>query len=378
MLGLAGAVLRGRALREGVVGVRDGRVEEVPRGAVRRLPEGWIVAPGFVDVQVNGFAGAEVGGDPDALVAVAAALPRAGVTAFCPTLVSRSDAAYRRAAAALARVRLPEAVARPLAPHLEGPFLAPARHGAHDPAMLRAHDPAVLDRLLAAFRPTIVTLAPELPGGAAAVRRVAASGAVAAVGHTDANAAQARAAIDAGARLLTHALNAMPGLTARAPGPLGAFLPDPRARISVIGDGVHMDDASLSLCARAAGARLILVSDAVAAARMPPGRYRLGTRTVTSDGQRATSRGRLAGAVAGLDAGPRTLARAGVAASAAVAAASAAPRRLLGLPPGPARGALADLVVLDDELVPRLTLVGGRVAYAGELPWDVPDRGSAV
>ncbi|HMN98583.1 MAG TPA: amidohydrolase family protein [Miltoncostaeaceae bacterium] len=364
-------MLRGRSLRPATVGVRDGVVGDVPRRAVRDLPDGWIVAPGFVDVQVNGFAGAEVGSDADALGAIAAALPRIGVTGFCPTLVSRADAAYRRAAAALAGARVPDAAARPLGVHLEGPFLNPARHGAHDPGVLRDPDPAALDGLLAAFRPAIVTLAPELPGGLDAVARIARAGAVAAAGHTEAGAATARAAIDAGARLLTHAMNAMPGLHAREPGPLGAFLADRRARVSLIADGVHLDDASAFVCARAAGARLVLVSDAVAAAGMPPGRYRLGTRTVTSDGTRATSRGRLAGAVAGLDAGPRTLVRAGTPVAAALAAATSAPRRLLGLPPGLAPGGPADLVVLDGDLVPRLTLVGGRVAWADPgLPFD--------
>ncbi|MGE0026227.1 MAG: N-acetylglucosamine-6-phosphate deacetylase [Thermoleophilia bacterium] len=351
--------------------MRDGVVADVPGRAVRDLPDGWIVAPGFVDVQVNGFAGAEVGSDPDALAAIAAALPRAGVTAFCPTLVSRSDAAYRRAAAALARARVPDAAARPLGVHLEGPFLNPARHGAHDPGALRGPDPAVLDGLLAAFRPAIVTLAPEMPGGPDAVARIADAGVVAAVGHTEAGVATARAAIDAGARLLTHALNAMPGLHAREPGPLGAFLADRRAHVSLIADGVHLDDASTFICTRGAGARLVLISDAVAAAGMPPGRYRLGARTVTSDGTRATSRGRLAGAVAGLDAGPRTLVRAGIPAAVALAAATVAPRRLLGLPPGLAPGGPADLVVLDEGLVPRLTLVGGVVAWADPgLPFD--------
>ena len=364
-------MLRGRSLRPGTVGVRDGVLADVPRRAVRDLPPGWVISPGMVDVQLNGFAGAEAGAEPEALATIAAALPRTGVTAFCPTLVSRTPAAYRRAAAALARARVPEAAARPLGVHLEGPFLNPARHGAHDPAALRAPDPALLDELLVAFRPAIVTLAPELPGGLEAVARTARAGAVPAIGHTEADAATARAALDAGARLLTHAMNAMPGLTAREPGPLGVALVDRRAHVSLIADGVHVDDASVSICTRAAGARLVLVSDAVAAAGMPPGRYRLGTRTVTSDGTRATSRGRLAGAVAGLDAGPRTLVRAGIPIASALAAATAAPRRLLRLAPGLAPGAPADLVVLDGGLVPRLTLVGGRVAFADpDLPFE--------
>jgi N-acetylglucosamine-6-phosphate deacetylase len=372
-LGLEGLVLRGGRLAPGAVGVREGVVAAPPRRGRVRLPEGWTVAPGLVDLQVNGFAGAEVGDDPEALAAVAAALPRAGVTAFCPTLVSRGDRAYRRAAAALRAAAWPAAGARPLGLHLEGPFLAPSRAGAHAPGALRRPEPGAVDRLLEAFRPAIVTLAPELPGAVEAVRRIARAGAIPAVGHTEADAEQGRAAIGAGARLLTHALNAMRGIERRDPSALVAFLADRRARVSLIGDGEHVAPEVAALVARAAGARLVLVSDAVAAAGAPPGRYRLASRTIASDGRRATlAGGRLAGAVRGLDAGPRTLAGAGVPRAAALAAAAEAPRRLLGLPPGLAPGAPADLVVLDEGLVPRLTLVGGEVAYADPaLPFAV-------
>ncbi len=379
-LALAGRILAGRRLARGEVAVAGGAVAaSAPRRARRALPEGWIVAPGLVDLQLNGYAGAEADGGPEALAAIAAALPAIGVTAFCPTVVSRPDAAYRRAAAALARP-LPPApgAARALGTHLEGPFLSPERPGVHPPAALRDPAPAAVDRLLAAFAPAIVTLAPELPGGLAALRRVARAGAVAAVGHTEADAATGRAAIAAGARLLTHALNAMRGLERRRPSALAAFLADPRPTVSLIGDGVHVAPEVAVAVARAAGPRLALVSDAVAAAGAPPGRYRLGGRTVVSDGRRVAWRGRLAGSALGLDQGPRTLAGAGLAAAAALAAACSAPRRLLGLP-GLSPGAPADLVVLDEGLVPRLTLVGGVVAHADPaLPFDVPEPGEAV
>jgi N-acetylglucosamine-6-phosphate deacetylase len=311
---------------------------------------------------------------------VAAALPAAGVTAFCPTLVSRGGAGYRRAAAALRAAPWSPAGARALGVHLEGPFLAPTRAGAHSGAALRPPDPAELERLLARFAPAIVTLAPELPGALEAIARIARAGAVAAVGHTEADAERGRAAIDAGARLLTHALNAMRGIERREPSALLAFLADPRARVSLIGDGDHVAPEVAALVARAAGRRLVLVSDAVAAAAAPPGRYRLASRTIVSDGRRATvAGGRLAGGVRGLDAGVRTLVSAGIGAAAALRAASATPRRLLGLPDGIAPGGPADLVVLDDGLVPRLTLVGGRVAHADPaLPFDVPAVGAPV
>jgi N-acetylglucosamine-6-phosphate deacetylase len=370
------------------VALADGRIApRAPRGARRDLPEGWIVAPGLVDLQVNGYAGAEADGGPEALAAIAAALPAAGVTAFCPTLVSRSPAAERRAARALApRANWRErgvpigapGSARPLGVHLEGPFLAPGRAGVHPPGALRDPAPAEVDRLLGAFSPAIVTLAPELPGGLAAVRRIARRGVVAAVGHTDADARTGRAAIDAGARLMTHALNAMRGLERREPSALAAFLADPRPHVSLIADGVHVAPEVAVVVARAAGGRLALVSDAVAAAGAPPGRYRLGRRTIASDGRRVAWRGRLAGSAFGLDEGPRTLAGAGLGTAAALAAAAWAPRRLLGLP-GLEPGAPADLVVLDPALVPRLTLVGGVVGHADPgLPFDVPARGRAA
>ena len=378
-LRLEGGVLRGRAIARGGVSIAGGRVTEGGAATARALPEGWIVCPGFVDIQVNGFGGAEVGDDPEALAAVAAALPAAGVTAFCPTLVSRPGDGYRRAAAALAAAPVATHAARPLGVHLEGPFLSPARAGVHDPGALREPSPEAVDRLLAAFAPAVVTLAPELPGALAAVRRIARAGAVAAAGHTEADAQTGLAAIAAGARLLTHAMNAMRGIESRAPSALVAFLADRRARVSLIADGVHVHPAVAAVLARAAGRRLVLVSDAVAAAGAPPGAYPLAGRTVTSDGSRVLWEGRLAGSAAGLDRGPATLLAAGFGRAAALAAATEAPRRLLGLPPGLAVGGPADLVVLDEGLAPRLTLVGGRVAFAGPaLPFDVPGPGEAV
>lgn len=378
-LRLEGPVLRGRAIGAGAVTVAGGRIAAGGRATARVLPPGWAVCPGFVDLQVNGFGGAEVGDDPAAVAAVAAALPASGVTAFCPTLVSRPDDGYRRAAAALAAAPVAAHAARILAPHLEGPFLSPERPGVHDPDALRAPDPGAVDALLSAFAPAIVTLAPELPGGLAAVRRIARSGAVAAVGHTEADAALGRETIDAGARMLTHAMNAMRGIESRAPSALVAFLADRRPSVGLIGDGVHVDPAVAVILARAAGRRLVLVSDAVSAAGAPPGAYPLASRTVVSDGVCALWQGRLAGSAAGLDRGPATLAAARLARPAALAAACEAPRRLLGLPTALAPGAPADLVVVDEGLAPRLTLVGGRVAFAAaDLPFDVPEPGEPV
>jgi N-acetylglucosamine-6-phosphate deacetylase len=328
-----------------------------------------------VDVQVNGYAGADLGADADGWAHVARALAAEGVTAFCPTLVTRSDRGYARAARTLASARWPRNGARNAGVHLEGPFLAPARPGAHPPGAIRDPTPEAVDRLLAAFAPRIVTLAPERPGAVAAIRRMSRRGVVVAAGHTEADARQAAAAIAAGARLLTHALNAMRAISSRDPSALVAFLADRRTRVSLIADGVHVAPEVAALLARIAGPRLLLISDAVSAAGAPPGRYRLGDRAIRSDGARSTAGGRLAGSTTPLWAGPGVLVEAGLRRNAALAAASVAPRRLLGLPLG-APGDPADLVVLDEEGRPRLTLIDGRVAWADRgLPFDVPRVG---
>jgi N-acetylglucosamine-6-phosphate deacetylase len=373
---LTGTIVAGGRAVAGELGIgADGRIDRAPGPAAPRcrIPGGWLVAPGFVDLQVNGFGGAEIGDDAAENAVVARSLPRAGVTAFCPTLVTRSPDAYRSAARALRATRWPADGARPLGAHLEGPFLNPARAGAHRPDDMRPPTEAAVEALIDDFRPAIVTLAPELDGALAAIGRIRAAGAVASVGHTDADAAHGVRAIAAGARLLTHVLNAMGAITARDPRALVAFLSSPEAYVSLIGDGLHVDPAVMALVARLAAGRLILVSDASAPAGAPAGRYRLGPRVVHHDGRAVrTGDGRLAGSALGIDAGVRTLVAAGIERVAALDAACEAPRRLLGLLPGLAHGEPADLVVLDEGLHPRFTIVGGIVAHADPLAASDP------
>jgi N-acetylglucosamine-6-phosphate deacetylase len=363
---ITGPILTGWRIADGQVLIRDGAIAaSAGRGARRlRLPEGWIAAPGFWDLQVNGFAGAEIADDPVAIARVATALPAHGVTAFCPTLVSRTPAAYRRAGAALVATRWPEAGARHLGVHLEGPFLSPRRAGAHPPTALALPDPARLGALVEAFRPRIITLAPELEGGLAAIAALRRAGVIAAVGHTEADAELCTRAIGQGARLLVHAFNAMPGLAARAPGPVGAFLAARQAHVAVIADGVHVAEATLAVLAGAAGRRLVAVSDAVAAAGAPAGTYALAGRRVTSDGGAVRDRtGHLAGSASSLAGAPAMLHAAGRTRAAALATVVSAPRRLLGAPDPLGLGAVADLVILDDALRPRATLIGGAVVW---------------
>ena len=241
--------------------------------------------------------------------------------------------------------------------HVEGPFISPHRLGAHDPGGRRDPDlDEIREWLAGGVR--MLTLAPELPGGFEAIEIVAAAGAVAAIGHTDADAATAARAIDAGARYATHLFNAMPRFDHREPGPVGAVLADERVIVGLIADGIHVHPLVLGTVARVAAGRVSLVSDAVATG--------LGGRALTHgpDGARLPD-GTLAGGSGGLDLGVRSFA--GIAGrEAAMAAVTETPARLLGLDDG--RGTLrvggrADIVLLTGDLDVAATIVGGHVAF---------------
>jgi N-acetylglucosamine-6-phosphate deacetylase len=335
-----------------------------------RAPASWRVTPGLLDLQVNGAAGREVGPDRDANAAVAGTLPRAGVTAFLPTLVSRTLREYASCAEALATTDWPRNGARCLGVHLEGPFIAPSRRGAHHPAALLAPSPANVSALLRAIRPRAITLAPELPGAIDAIERLSGEGIAVFIGHTEADADTARAALAAGASMMTHAFNAMRGIETRSATALAALLGDRSARVSLIADGVHVHPENLAWLRPVLRRRLVLVSDAAAPAGSAPGQYRLGPRTIRFDGERVTAEGRLAGSGHLLDAGVRRLVAAGWPAEEALAAAAVAPREILQLVPD------GDLVVWDERLRTRLTVIRGEVAYRStEMP---PALGEAL
>jgi N-acetylglucosamine-6-phosphate deacetylase len=380
----------GRELADGYLVLDGDRITEVgsgPRafdGPAADLGDR-LLAPGFVDLHVHGGGGAQVdGADPDevadAVRAVAAAHARSGTTSLVATTVSapeeRLGAALRGTASLVAAP--PGDGARVLGTHLEGPWLAPGKAGAQDPAALRGPTAAELDRLLAAAAGTLrlLTLAPELPGALDVVRAAAAAGVVVSVGHTEATAEQAARAFAAGARHATHLFNAMPPLLHRAPGPVGAALADPRVSVELVADGEHVHPAVLALVAAAARGRVVAVTDAVSATGLPDGRYRLGAAPVDVRDGRVTlagSPGTLAGSVLTTDRAVRTLVAAGVPLAEAVPAATRTPADVLGraasgrLQPG----ADADLAVLDRELRAVATVVAGRPVHdpEGLLGW---------
>jgi N-acetylglucosamine-6-phosphate deacetylase len=289
--------------------------------------------PGFVDLHAHGGGGWSFDDGPDAVRAALAVHRAAGTTRSMVSLVA---APLEQLEASLAGIAdLVEEDPTVLGAHLEGPFLAPSRCGAHDPRHLRTPTPGAVDRLLAAARGTLrqVTLAPELPGALDAVRAFAAAGVTVAVGHTEADATLTAAAFDAGARLLTHALNAMPGLHHREPGPVGAALTDRRVTLELVLDGVHVHPVVAALLMAGAPGRVALVTDAMAAAGGPDGEYGWGARRVTVRDGRAvlTATETLAGSTLTQDAALRTAVAAGIDPVAAVTALTTTPARVLGL-----------------------------------------------
>jgi N-acetylglucosamine-6-phosphate deacetylase len=363
----------GRVTEDAWVAFTDGAVvargtgagwrELAPR-AVDDAHGAWLT-PGFVDIHGHGGGGAAYD-DGEAAIATARTVHRAhGTTRAVISLVTSPVEDLAALAAVVARL----AAANPtiLGSHLEGPFLDVGHKGAHTASLLRAPDAAAIDRLLQAGAGTIrqVTLAPELPGGMAAVRRLAAAGVAVAVGHTDADEAAARAAFDAGATILTHAFNAMPGIHHRAPGPVVAALTDERATLEVIADGTHVHPDVIRLLVQGAPGRVALVTDAMAATGAGDGEYTLGGVAVSVSGgvARLVEGGAIAGSTITQDSAIRLMVtRVGMPLPAAIAAATAIPAAAIGVADrfgSLAPGHAADAVLLDDALTVRRVWVDG-------------------
>ena len=334
----------------------------------------WVL-PGFVDMHVHGGGGMSFTAGPadDARHAVEFHR-RHGSTTIVASLVTAPLADLETRAALLAGLARQGVIA---GIHLEGPFLSTDRCGAQDPRHMLAPDVAAFGRLHAAAEGQlrVITIAPELPGAAELITAAAQAGVTAAVGHTDATADITAAAVDAGATHATHLFNGMRPLHHREPGPAGALLDRDEVTCEVIADGVHLHDVVLRLAARAAGAgRLVLVTDAMAAAGMPDGSYRLGSMLVDVTGGVARLAGggepgepgttdAIAGSTATMADVVRHAVAAGLPVTAVAAAASTTPARVLGL--GDRTGALcpgldADLVVCDEEFRLRAVMRQGE------------------
>ncbi len=312
----------------------------------------WLV-PGFVDLHGHGGGGFAFDEGPEAILAALAVHRRHGTTRSVISLVANPLWSLHASLATIADLAADDPLI--LGSHLEGPFLAPARRGAHNPDYLREPMPDEVEGLLGAARGTLrqLTIAPELPGALEAIDVLVEAGVAVAVGHTEADLTLARTAFDRGARLLTHAFNAMPGIHHRDPGPVVAAFEDERVTLELVLDGEHVHPDVAALAFHAAPGRIALITDAMAAAGSSDGDYRIGSLAVTVLGGRAVVSGTetLAGSTLTQDAALRVaIQRAGISPQDAVAALTLTPARALGLEHRHgllAPGFAADAVLLD-------------------------------
>jgi N-acetylglucosamine-6-phosphate deacetylase len=361
-LGVEAAVVDGQ-LVPGDVELADGLVAEVGLSRGRR---GSIAVPGFVDLQVNGFAGVDfLSAAREDYETAGAALLATGVTAFQPTFICAPEDVL---VGALREVPADWEGPRVVGAHLEGPFLSPFRLGTHPREYRRDPDLELLDRLLDAGPVTEMTIAPELPGAAAAIAVLREHGVLAAIGHTDATYEQTLAGVAAGATLGTHLFNGMRPPHHREPGPVIALLGAKPVVCELIADGIHLHPGMLAFAARTAGPdRAALITDAMDAAGMPDGRYELGGQQVTVAERvaRLARNGSIAGSTLTMDAALRQAVAAGVALPDASAMASTTPARVLGLDDRVGAleaGLRADLVVLSPDLhVTRVMRAGAWI-----------------
>ncbi|OBB98723.1 N-acetylglucosamine-6-phosphate deacetylase [Mycobacterium sp. 852002-40037_SCH5390672] len=358
-------VLDGEICRPGWLATSGGRITDCapgppPRPADRDFPD-CLVVPGFIDMHVHGGGGASYT-DTDGIVDAAAFHLRHGTTTTLASLVTAAPSELLGGVRALA-----EATARGTVAgiHLEGPWLSRAHCGAHDRTRMRDPDAAEIDAVLGAGGDTIrmVTLAPELPGADAAIRRFVDAGVVVAVGHTDASYEQTKHAIALGATVGTHLFNAMPPLHHRAPGPALALLRDPAVTVELIADGVHLHPDVVRTVIAAAGAdRVAMVTDAIAAAGRADGAFRLGAVRidVVSGVARVHATSTIAGSTTTMDRLFRT-AEADAGLAAAVQTTATTPARALGLERvGALRtGYDANLVVLEPDRQVSAVMVRG-------------------
>jgi len=344
----------------GAVTIADGRIAAITRlGGRDDLPDRTL-SPGLVDLQVNGWAELDVAAiDGGGLDDLGRRLAARGTTSWCPTLISQPVAAYRRWFD-----EHPSPAPGEVGVHIEGPYLAASRAGAHPSRLLRRPDADWLDGLPARVR--LVTLAPELAGADLAIARLVGRGVRVSLGHSAATFDEALAAAAAGASMVTHVFNAMNPLHHRDPGLAGAALSGRGLTPAVIADGVHVHPAvvHLVLCSGPA----VLVSDSVAWDR--PGVI------VAGGAARLAGGATLAGSVISLaEAVARTVGQAGVPLATALVAATRAPAAILGLDD---RGVLspgrrADLVAFGPDLTVTGVWVGG-VRQAGPTGPGAPDE----
>lgn len=372
---LTGArIFTGEAFLEGhAVVIEGGRITDVQpaarvAGMESRELGGGLLAPGFIDVQVNGGGGALLNDAPtvETVRTIAASHRRFGTVGMLPTVITDAPQVIARAVVSVARA-MEDGVPGVLGIHIEGPFLDVARKGAHAARFIREMEEADADAVagFAMYCPVMLTLAPNRVAPAL-MRRLTQAGVLVSLGHSDATFAEARQALDAGARSITHLYNAMSQMTGREPGLVGAALSDSEAYVGIIADGHHVHDAALKVAfAARPSARMMLISDAMPTAAGGPDSFELQGRTVTrSDGRLSLADGTLAGSDLTMDAAVRhCVERLGLELATVLRMASLSPAAFLRREHEMGRiapGYRASLVLLDDKLQVKQTWINGQ------------------
>uniref|UniRef100_A0A8C6TJ52 N-acetylglucosamine-6-phosphate deacetylase n=1 Tax=Neogobius melanostomus TaxID=47308 RepID=A0A8C6TJ52_9GOBI len=404
-------ILRDHRLQREDLWVREGRIldpeklffDEKGFADERVDCGGKIVAPGFIDVQINGGFGVDFS-QPTAEVAAGVRLVgkrilEHGVTSFCPTLVTSPPSVYHQVLPQIAVENGGPCGAGVLGVHVEGPFISAGKKGAHPEKFLQTFSCPGLSDLLRTYGSldpiSVVTLAPELDHSASVVRELSQRGVTVSLGHSIANLSQAEDAVQHGASFITHLFNAMLPFHHRDPGIVGLLTSDrvPPGRTvfyGMISDGIHTNPAALRIAHRAhprgQGFRsyrsmqiilhvpfsfpgLVLVTDAITAMGLPPGRHTLGQQVIEIQGLHAYVAGTktLSGSIATMDMCVRHFRQAsGCSVEEALEAASLHPAQLLGI--SHRKGSLeygcdADLVMLDDDLNVRATYISGAEVW---------------
>ena len=345
-----------------------------PTDAQRVSLGGGILAPGFIDLQVNGGGGALLNLDPTAesIATICTTFARFGTTACLPTLIT--DTREKNAAIAAAGAEATRRGVRGfLGLHLEGPHLSVARKGAHDPALIRPMDEADLQALIALRKnlPNLLTTVAVENCTPNQITRLTEAGVVVSLGHTDASYAAAKAAAEAGATMVTHLFNAQSQIGNREPGVVGAALDLGSLYAGLIADGIHVDAASIGIALRAkrGPGRIFLVTDAMSPTGTDVTEFQLTGRTVyRKDGALRLADGTLAGAdLTMIDAVAYVHKTLGLPLEEAFRMASLYPAQAMGLTGergNLAHGTRADLVHLGDDLTMRRTIIGGETAWA--------------
>lgn len=327
--------------------------------------KGLILAPGYIDIQINGGFGYDFSTDVNCLAPVCKQLPKFGVTAFLATVITSEKEQYSRLLPHLTTIKGGALGAHCMGLHLEGPFLNPKQKGAHREDFMEIPKDWTFEQFYGSLEHVkIITLAPELPGALRTIKQLNERGIVVSLGHSEASLVVMREAVEAGARLVTHLFNAVMPFHHRIPGVIGAALTLPELYCSLICDGIHLYPAAIDITWRCKKDKVIIVTDAIAALGLSEGVYRLGEEIVEVDEKKAyiPATKQLAGAISPMDASVRYFMQS--TGCTCVEAIEAASTRAAELMQWPTKGNLsigsdADFNLLDNDLYVKQTWVAG-------------------